>query len=449
MGRQKSLEVIPHIISHIEERKRSSIEAGGDLRYDFTPSLSGHLTINPDFATVEADQEQVNLTRFELHLPEKRNFFLEGNAIYQQRIRLFYSRRIADIYGGAKIYGKIGNNEISFLSAQTKEIDEVSDSANFTVFRLKRDILKSSTLGILFANKLADGKNQGTIGIDTALYFSKTFRFTSQIAASYGPDRSPDLGLFLRPSYDSSSFHIHLRYTYLGKYFGDNVNAVGFIRDDNRHELDSVIRKIFWPKKSIFDRIEYSSNYNIYWGMDHTLRSWDVWQAFTFDLKNKFSFIVRHEEEFKLYEKKFRNRNTTFTTGYNTREWESASFSFSFGQNFDRNFTLFKASINRNLTKSLTAEYSLSKLHFSPDPGDESTWIHILRAIKYFTKDFFLKIFFQTNSAIDKQNIQLVLAYRFQPPFGVFQLAYQKGTGKFGEKGSQGHTLFLKISYVF
>ena len=95
----------------------------------------------PDFATVESDREQVNLTRFELNLPEKRNFFLEGNDIYRQRIQLFYSRRIADIYGGTKVYGKKARSEFAVLSAQTKEGESGEDSANFTVFRLKQDAI--------------------------------------------------------------------------------------------------------------------------------------------------------------------------------------------------------------------------------------------------------------------------------------------------------------------
>jgi len=60
-----------------------------------------------------------------------------------------------------------------------------------------------------------------------------------------------------------------------------------------------------------------------------------------------------------------------------------------------------------------------------------------------------VKLFLQTNSAIDKKNLQVVFVYRFQPPFGLIQLAYQKGTGEFGERGDQGHTLFLKFAYVF
>ncbi|UCH97491.1 MAG: carbohydrate binding family 9 domain-containing protein, partial [Candidatus Aminicenantes bacterium] len=109
----KKSQIIPHVIAKIEKGEKTEIEAGLDVRYAFSQWLSADLTVNPDFATVEADQEQINLTRFELSLKEKRNFFLEGAEIYQQRIRLFYTRRISDIYGGVKVYGKSPGYEFS------------------------------------------------------------------------------------------------------------------------------------------------------------------------------------------------------------------------------------------------------------------------------------------------------------------------------------------------
>jgi len=447
---EKRTQIIPHIISKLEEGEKSELEGGLDARYAFSQTVSGNLTINPDFATVEADQEQINLTRFELRLPEKRNFFLEGSEIYSQRIRLFYSRRISDIYGGVKIYGKSGGYEFSGLSAQTKK-DELlgEESANFTVFRLKKDVMKSSTIGFLAANKRVGGRNFGTAGIDTSLYFTDTFKFTGQFALSYGDYDKNNIAFFLRPSYDSATFHIHIRYTHLGKKFGDNANEVGFIRDDDRHELDSAIHKIFWLKKWGLDRIKYDSNYNIYWGLDGTLRSWKVDEELTFDLQNKFSAEVEHHQEYKLYEKEFRNHQTEFTLGYNTREWQSASISYSFGRNFDLDFRLVEGNLNYKITQDFSLQYSLTRLMFDPDPENETTWIHVIRATNYFTKDLFIKVFFQTNSAIDKKNIQVLFVYRFQPPFGLIQLAYQKGTARFGEKGTQGHTLFLKIAYMF
>lgn len=447
---RKKAQVIPHIISKIEQDRHSELEVGVDARYAFSQMVSGNLTINPDFATVEADEEQINLTRFELNLPEKRNFFLEGSEIYGQRIRLFYTRRISNIYGGVKVYGKSSGFEFSGLSAQTKKYESKGeDSANFTVFRLKRDVMKSSTIGFLSANKLVDGKNKGTAGFDTSLYFTDTFKFTGQLALSYGDYNKDNIAFFLRPSYDTTTFHIHLRYTQLGKYFGDNANAVGFIQDDNRHELDSDVVKTFWPKKWGFDRIKYDSNYNIYWGIDGTLRSWKLKEELQFDFQNKFSFTVEHQQEYKLYEKEFRNHQTELELGYNTREWQNAGVLYSFGRNYDLNFHLLAGGFNYKLTQDFSLTYGFIQLFFDPDPEKESTWIHVIRATNYFTNDLFIKVFYQVNSSIDKKNIQILFVYRFQPPFGFIQLAYQKGTARFGEKGAQGHTLFLKLAYMF
>ena len=443
-------QIIPHLISRLEEMKPAALDLGLDARYAFSQAVSGNLTVNPDFATVEADQEQINLTRFELSLPEKRNFFLEGSETYKQRIQLFYSRRIGDIFGGLKVFGKEGALEFSGLSVQAMPNDEINeDSANFSIFRLKTDVLRSSNIGFLAANKLLNGRNQGTAGFDTALNFSDKFRFTGQVAVSYGDRRTDNFAFFLRPSYDSATAHFHVRYTQLGKYFGDNANAVGFISDDNRRELDSALEKTFWIKKGFLERIAYDSNYNIYWGTEGTLRSWQIDEWLTFDLKNKLSLELQHTEEYKLYEKDFRNRQSELTLSYNTREWQSAQITYSFGRNYDLDFELWEGSLNYKVTKDLSFEYALERLVFSPDPESESTWIHVFRITQSFTPDLFVKAFYQVHTAIDKQNIQVLFVYRFQPPFGLVQLAYQKGTARFGERGNQGHTLFLKFAYMF
>lgn len=442
--------IIPHVITRIEENEKAGVSAGLDAQYAFSQQVSGHLTVNPDFATVEADQEQINLTRFELRLPEKRNFFLEGSEIYSQRIRLFYSRRISDIYGGLKVYGKSGGYEFSGMTVLTKpEREDDTKTANVSVFRLKKDVLKSSTLGILFANRFTEGKSTGTAGLDTSLYFSDRFKFTGQLALSYGDFREDSYAFFLRPSYDASTFHIHLRYSQLGRNFADNANTVGFIRDDNRRELDSAVEKIFWIKKGGFERLSYDSNYNIYWGIDGTLRSWQVDQGLGLDLANKFSCELNFTKEYKLYEKEFCNHQLGAAIGYNTREWQSARIAYEFGRNFDLNFKLVEASFNLKVTEDLSLQYALTRLTYNPDPNGESTWIHVLRATQYFTKDLFFKLFFQSHKAIDKQNIQALFVYRFLPPFGFIQAAYQKGTAGFGKTSEQGHTLFIKLAVVF
>jgi len=317
------------------------------------------------------------------------------------------------------------------------------------VIRLKRDIMKSSILGFMAANRLVNGKNQGTVGLDSSHHFTEVIKVTGQLAMSYRGGDEQDFAFFLRPSYDTSTSHFHLRYTYLGEKFGDHANAVGFIRDDNRHELDSAIEKILWFNNKNLERVAYRSNYNIYWGMDKTLRSWDVFQDIKFDLKNKLSLRVRHNQEFKLYEKKFRNHSSVLELGYNTRQWESVKLNYEFGKNFDSDFTLLGGLLKHKITEDFALEYGLTKLTLSPDPENQNTWIHSLRVNQYFTKDLYMTLFYQINSVIDKRNIQVVFVYRFKPPFGVIQLAYQKGTARFGEKGTQGHTFFLKLAYVF
>lgn len=446
----KKYQVIPHVVTRLEEGKAPEFEAGLDARYAFSQMVSGNLTVNPDFATVEADQEQVNLTRFELDLPEKRNFFQEGSEIYEQRINLFYSRRIADIDAGVKLYGKSGRFEFSGLSAQTRKDDALGlDPANFSVVRVKADVMRSSSVGFLAANRLENGRNRGTAGADASLNFSDRLHFTGQLALSYGDKAEEDLAFFLRPSYDSATFHFHVRYSQLGEQFGDNANAVGFVPDDNRRELDSALTKTFWIRKGPVERIGYESNYNIYWGFDRSLRSWKIDQELELDLKNKFSLGFDHTQEYKLYEKGFRNDETEFSLSYNKREWQSARASYSFGRNYDRDFRLFEGGVNFMLARNLSLEYDLERLVFEPDPERESTWIHVVRATGYLTKDLFLKVFYQTNSSIDKHNIQVLFVWRFQPPFGLVQLAFQKGTARFGVRGTQGDTLFLKFAYMF
>jgi hypothetical protein len=282
--------------------------------------MSAYATINPDFATIEADQEQINLTRFELSLAEKRPFFLEGNELFRQRIRTFYSRRIPDIDAGGKILGKQGSWTIALLAARSKPLNDATP-ATFAVARAQRDVFGSSNIAVTMANRRLEGENQGSAGLDATLFFTKTYGMTGQLIKSYGPFSRGTWAYFIRPSYDSPTGHFHVRYTHLGDRFADNANVIGFIRDDDRRELDSAIEKTFWIRRGTFERIQYGSNYNVYWGQTGTLRSWQIDQSVEVELRNRLSFEASHTEEFKRFEKDFRNRQTGIEVGYNTREF--------------------------------------------------------------------------------------------------------------------------------
>src|SRR2546425_6394616 len=110
-----------------------------------TPAPAVCATRFPHFATSEADQEQIILTRFELTLPEKRQFFLEGQEQFNQRFRTFYSRRIQDIAAGGKLLGKEGPWTMVLFSAESDPSDR-SSRANYTVARAQRDVSARSNV---------------------------------------------------------------------------------------------------------------------------------------------------------------------------------------------------------------------------------------------------------------------------------------------------------------
>jgi len=450
---QRRLEVIPYALGQFQEGVSSDYAAGGYLRFALTPENLLNATVNPDFATVEADQEQVNLTRFELSLPEKRQFFLEGSELYRQRIQTFYSRRIADIRAGARILGRSRGWQYSALGVASDPLPVEPDStdlesATYSVFRLQKDILRSSTVALTAADRLLGGVHRGSVGLDSALYFTRTFSFTGQLIRSHGPEDGGRWAFFVRPSRDTSTSHLHFRYTHLGERFGDQVNAVGFIRDDDRREMDSALTKQFWFRSGALERIDYVSNYNVYWSQTSVLRSWQIDQEVGVDFRNRWRVELAHTSEFKLFEKEFRNHLNGVRVGYNLREWQSVAADYQFGRNFDSRFDLVGVTFRRKLTKASSIEYELEELWLDPDPDGASTTIHVLRAVHNFSRDLFIKFFFQTNSSIDRKNAQAVFVWRYKPPFGTFQVAYQRGTAAFGQRSEQGNTLFVKLSYV-
>jgi hypothetical protein len=440
-------QVIPYGLTRLQQDAGSDWQAGVDARYAVTPQTSIYATVNPDFATIEADVEEVNLTRFEVSLPEKRQFFLEGSELFNQRIRTFYSRRIADIWGGAKLLGKQGPWTALGLTAQTDPLGD-QGRANFSVGRVQRAIGRSA-VAVMAGNRRLDGEDRGSVSLDANLFFSKFVGMTAQVVQSWGPYGNGGEAFFVRPSYDSPTGHFHVRYTHLGDRLRDNLNGVGRIPDDDRREVDSALSKTFWIRGGPFEQIQYGSNYNIYWGQTGTLRSWQVDQSVEVEFRNRWSTEVSYTEEFKRFEKDFRNRQIGLELGFNTREYNSVSAGVEFGRNFDADFQLWSGRARRKLTDQLSAEYSLERLVLSPDPDDESTWIHVLRANQSFTRDLFLRLFFQTNSAIDRRNVQAVFVWRYLPPFGTIQVAYQRGTAEFGQRSDQGNTLFLKATTVF
>jgi len=165
--------------------KSPKINGGLDVKYGLTNNLTMDLTFNTDFAQVEADDEQINLTRFSLFFPEKRTFFQERSSVFmfdfEPGSSLFYSRRIGlhegeqvPIYGGARITGMAGKWDLGFLDMQTKAINQevgsvnALPSENFGIFRLRRQVINESSYigGIVTSRIGTDGSYNTAYGVD-------------------------------------------------------------------------------------------------------------------------------------------------------------------------------------------------------------------------------------------------------------------------------------------
>ena len=166
-------------------------DVGGDIKYHVTPNVTLDFTANTDFAQVEIDEQQVNLTRFSLFFPEKRDFFLEGRGIFDfargglgitdvaDLPYLFYSRRIGlnrgraiPIDAGARLTGKAGPWAMGLMNIQSgHEAVSQTEPTNFSVLRLKRDVLKRSAIGVMATNRSLAANDTGSnqaYGVDGA-----------------------------------------------------------------------------------------------------------------------------------------------------------------------------------------------------------------------------------------------------------------------------------------
>ncbi|MDF1576385.1 MAG: DUF5916 domain-containing protein [Bacteroidales bacterium] len=158
--------------------KAFKFEPGLDIKFGINPNTVLDLTVNTDFAQVEADDQQFNTTRFSLFFPEKRKFFLERSSIFDFSLggqnKLFYSRRIGmnegepvRIWGGARLNSRINNWDLGLLNLQTASLDELP-SENIGVFRVKKRVLNAySYLGGMLTSRIGvDGSYNVAYGID-------------------------------------------------------------------------------------------------------------------------------------------------------------------------------------------------------------------------------------------------------------------------------------------
>ncbi len=184
LGDIGQIPVGPEASPYSSHATRSSADLGGDIKWIMTPNLTFDGTINTDFAQVEADDVQVNLTRFPLFFPEKREFFLENAGLFQfgsssgrmgPRVIGFHSRQIGifdggevPILAGVRLTGKAGGWNIGALNMQTDSVGSLGlGSQNHGVLRVRRELGSRSNIGMLFTNRQESGSEYNrSLGFD-------------------------------------------------------------------------------------------------------------------------------------------------------------------------------------------------------------------------------------------------------------------------------------------
>jgi hypothetical protein len=294
----RNLEIKPYAIGGLSTnlaanpptRNAGDGNGGVDIKYGITQNLTADFTYNTDFSQVEVDEQQVNLTRFSLFFPEKREFFLEGSGIFAfargaqlgsfytalRRIgvgggspmgagnapTLFYSRQIGvqqgtvvPIVGGGRVTGKVGDFDVGFLNIHTDDVAAAGAApTNFTVARVKRDILRRSSLGALFTNRsvslLGDGASQA-YGADATFSFYDNVGVIAYLAKTDTPGREEEnLSYQARFDYGGDRYGFQAEHLVVEDNF---IPEVGFLRRDNFRRTYTTAR--FSPRPRSLESI--------------------------------------------------------------------------------------------------------------------------------------------------------------------------------------------------
>ena len=253
--------------------KNSTVQRdiGGEVKYSVSPNLTVDFTVNTDFAQAEADDQLVNLSRFSLFFPEKRQFFQERAGIFEFRTggisRLFFSRRIGlsedgrsiPVIGGARMVGRFDTWDIGLLNMHTQSVDELN-AENFGVVRLrKRAFNENSYVGGMLTSRIAStGKRNLVYGVDGLVRLFGDDYLSYTVSQSFEND---DVDVPGQPNNNSrvtfelnrrrrSGFGYNLGFIYSGKEFNPGV---GFLdREDFKFFTTSVSHTKIFPEGSPF-----------------------------------------------------------------------------------------------------------------------------------------------------------------------------------------------------
>lgn len=463
-------------------------DAGLDLKYSITRNLTSDITVNTDFAQVEADDQKINLSRYSLYFPEKRVFFQEKADVldfsFDGANNLFYSRRIGiydgqavRIYGGMRLAGRIKDWDVGILSLQTAPVMN-NPGENFGVFRTKKKVLnQNSYIGGMFTSRMGmNGSYNLAYGVDGVFRVTGDEYFTLKLAQTRENnidkkfiDNSPSRLLIEWQRRIEKGIGYDMLYSYSGEYFNPGI---GFETRDSYKAFAGTLHYGWFSDKNSairYQKISFSGQ-SILSSVNSSLESVRgsvVWQ---FDGKKGFSGSVAGNwslEELKdtlvlgnnqatvppgTY--RFGNMSMQFNT-YSGKDI-SASFVADAGSFYDGwKFSFVSGpsfSIGSDFDLGLT--YNFDYVNFSARNLSFTNHIVGIRGLLTLTTKISLLAFIQYNTSVDK--VMTNLRFRFNPREGNdFYIVYDEGFNTNLNREyprlnySAARTLLLKYTYTF
>ena len=273
-------------IPRVEPGVTYPLEAGADAKIGITQGLALDLTVNTDFAQVEVDDQQVDLTRFNLFFPEKRPFFLENADLFSVgldflpgrtngRTSLFHSRRIGVAAGdqvpiqwGSRLSGRAAGMDVGLLHMRTDGLTGLQDPTGWTVARLARELPSRSRVGAIYTSRVSSddsGDYSRTYGADARLGIGERWTFnalaglTDEPGVSGGSELVSVVGEYLTPSWYVRAYHDRV-----GESFDPQS---GFIPDNGFHESSMRVERIERPEARSWWR-EFRTHVRRTWAYD-------------------------------------------------------------------------------------------------------------------------------------------------------------------------------------
>jgi hypothetical protein len=416
----RNLEVKPYAITGLKSERIDpggivndwDYDAGLDVKYGITENLTADFTLNTDFAQVEVDEQQVNLTRFSLFFPEKREFFLEGRGIFNfapsvsggvggggrgGTPTLFYSRKIGlqdgepvPILGGGRVTGKVGSFDVGVLNIQTDDHGPGIKSTNFSVLRLRRDILARSSVGVLFQNRsqsaVSTGSNQA-YGVDASFAFFEnlslvTYYAKTQTEGLTGNDES------YRASFGYGGDLLSAQAQHL--LVGDDFNPeIGFVRRKGFRQ--SSVSGRFSPRPgsiSWIRQLRFSGSLAYIEKIDERIYPWekagplenrDGQVGFQIEFENSDNFGVTFNDSYERLLEDVRISGATIPAGRHSFRDVQVSYDFGLQRPYSGRLSLLKGEYYTGDRTSIG--FSRARIEILPqlslEPSLEFNWINL------------------------------------------------------------------------